>query len=134
MAEKVKVEIGSAIPMEKVETMEIKGRDAIAGLPKAVVVSSSEITEAIQPYLLEMVNAIKGVLEATPPELSSDIVDKGMVLTGGTSMLRNLDRLFSVETGVPAHVAEEPLLCVVKGTGMALENLDTFKKNITARK
>ncbi|NTV30774.1 rod shape-determining protein [candidate division WWE3 bacterium] len=133
MAEHVKVTIGSALPLQELKTIEVKGRDAIAGLPKTIVISSSEVTEALQPYLNEMLAAVKTVLEETPPELSSDIVDKGMVLSGGTSMLKNLDRLFTQETGVPAHVAEDPLLCVVKGTGIAIENLDRFKRNITGR-
>ena len=133
MAEYVKTKIGSALPLQEVKTVEVKGRDAIAGLPKAVVISSSEVTDAIQPYLNEMLTAVKSVLEETPPELASDIVDRGMVLSGGTSMLKNLDRFFTQETGVPSHVAEDPLLCVVKGTGVAIENLDRFKRNISSR-
>lgn len=133
MAEKVKIEIGSALPLQEIKKVEVKGRDAIAGLPKTIVISSSEVTEAMQRYLSEMVNAIKAVLEETPPELSSDIVDKGIVMSGGTSMLRNLDRLVVEETGVPAHVAEDPLQCVVKGAGIAIENLDRFRRNISSR-
>lgn len=133
MAENIKIEIGSALPLEKVLATEIRGRDAVAGLPKTVSITSTEITEAIAGVLSDMISAIKAVLEETPPELSSDIVDKGMILAGGTSLLRNLDRLITEETGVPAHVAEDPITCVVKGTGVAIENLDKFKRNITRR-
>lgn len=133
MAEQVKITIGSALPLEEHRVMEVKGRDAIAGLPKTVMISSSEITEAISPYLNEMLSAIKTVLENTPPELSSDIADKGLIMSGGTSMLQNLDRYFSKYTGVPAYLAEDPLLCVVKGTGIAIENLDKFKRNVGGR-
>lgn len=133
MAEKIKLAIGSALPLQKIKSVEVKGRDAIAGLPKTVTISSSEVTEAIQRQLNEMVDAIKAVLEETPPELASDIVDKGMIMTGGTSLLKNLDRFITQETGVPAHVANEPLTCVVKGTGIALENLDKFKRNVTSQ-
>ncbi len=133
MAEKVKIEIGSALPFQEIKSIEVKGRDAIAGLPKTVLVSSSEITEAMGRHLTEMLSTIKSVLEETPPELASDIADKGIVLSGGTSLLKNIDRYISEGTGVPAHVAEDPLLCVAKGTGIAIENLDRFKRNITSR-
>jgi len=113
--------------------MEVKGRDNVTGLPKAVVITSTEVTEAIRPILLQIVGAAKGVLEETPPELSSDIIDKGIVMSGGTSLLRNVDRLMTELTGVPCHVTEDPLLCVVRGTGIALENLDLYKKSIVKR-
>lgn len=132
-AEEVKIEIGSALLLEENLTMEVKGRDWAAGLPKTVTVSSHDITEAIQGPLAEIIRAVRGVLEQTPPELSSDVIDKGMVLTGGTSLLRNFDRLLTEATGVSAHVADEPLLCVVKGAGIAVENLDVFSKSIRAR-
>lgn len=132
MAEQIKIEVGSALPLQEIKSMEVKGRDAVAGLPKTITVSSSEVTEALQRYLGEMLSAVKSVLEETPPELSSDIADKGMVLSGGTAMLRNLDRFLTQETGVPAHIAEDPLLCVAKGTGVALENLDRFKRNVSS--
>ena len=105
----------------------------MTGLPKAVPVTSNEVTESIRPVLIQIVGAAKGVLEETPPELASDIIDKGIVMSGGTSLLRNLDRLMTDLTGVPCHVAEEPLLCVVRGTGVAIENLDLYKKSITKR-
>jgi len=132
-AEDVKLRIGSAVILQTEEAMEVKGRDNITGLPRAVVVTSSEITEAIRPILLQIVGAAKGVLEETPPELSSDIIDKGIVMSGGTSLLRNLDKLMTDLTGVPCHVAEDPLLCVVRGTGIALENLDLYKKSIVRK-
>jgi len=120
-AEKVKFEIGSALEMEKPLKMEVRGRDIGAGVPKAVLVNSNDIAQAVKMPLRKIIQSIKGVLEQTPPELSADIIDRGMVMSGGTAMLRNLDRLISKATGVPAHVANEPLFCVVKGTGMALE-------------
>lgn len=132
-AEDVKIKIGSATILPKEEILEVKGRDYVTGLPRAVNVSSTEVTEAIRPVLMQIVGAAKGVLEETPPELASDIIDKGIVMSGGTSTLRNLDRLMTELTGVPCHVAEEPLLCVVRGTGIAIENLDLYKKSVTRR-
>ncbi len=129
-AEEVKIRIGSAILLPQEEKMEVKGRDSVTGLPKAILISSTEVTEAIRAPLLAIVGAAKGVLEETPPELSSDIIDKGIVMSGGTSMLRNFDRMMTELTGVPCHVAEDPLLCVVRGTGIAIENLDLYKKSI----
>ena len=132
-AEDVKLKIGSGIVLPQEESMEVKGRDNVTGLPKAVTITSTEVTEAIRPTLLQIVGAAKGVLEETPPELSSDIIDKGIVMSGGTSLLRNVDRLMTELTGVPCHVSEDPLLCVVRGTGIALENLDLYKKSIVKR-
>lgn len=132
-AEDVKITIGSAIILQKEEAMEVKGRDTVSGLPRAVTVSSTEVTEAIRPVLVQIVGAAKGVLEETPPELSSDIIDKGIVMSGGTSTLRNFDKFMTEMTGVPCHVAEEPLMCVAQGTGVALENLDLYKKSITKK-
>ncbi len=132
-AEDVKIKVGSATILDREEQMEVKGRDSVTGLPKAVTIYSTEITEAIRPVLLQIVGAAKGVLEETPPELASDIIDKGIVMSGGTSTLRNFDRLMTELTGVPCHVAEEPLLCVVRGTGVAIENLDLYKKSIVKR-
>ena len=132
-AEDVKLRIGSATVISPEEAMEVKGRDYVSGLPRAVAVSSTEITEAIRPVLLQIIGAAKGVLEDTPPELASDIIDKGIMMSGGTSTLRNFDRLMTELTGVPCHVAEEPLLCVVRGTGVAIENLDLYKRSVTRR-
>lgn len=132
-AEEVKLRMGSATVLHPEETMEVKGRDFVTGLPRSVTVTSTEITEAIRSVLLQIVGAAKGVLEETPPELASDIIDKGIIMSGGTSLLRNFDRLMTELIGVPCHVAEEPLLCVVRGTGIAIENLDLYKKSVTRR-
>lgn len=132
-AEDVKIRIGSALPLKEELKMEVKGRDWAAGLPRTVKIFSTGVTEAIQGPLNEITRAIREVLEQTPPELSSDVIDKGMVLTGGTALLRNFDKLLTEATGVPAHVADDPLLCVVKGAGIAVENLDVFRKSITRR-
>jgi len=132
-AEDVKIRLGSATVLAPEETMEVKGREVVTGLPRAITVTSTEITEAIRAVLLQIVGVAKGVLEVTPPELASDIIDKGIVMSGGTSMLRNLDRFMTELTGVPCHVAEEPLLCVVRGTGVAIENLDLYKKSVTRK-
>ncbi len=129
-AEEIKINIGSAMLVDEEESIEIKGRDMIQGLPRSISVSTNEVVEAIQDELREIVRAVKTVLQDTPPELSSDIIDKGMVLTGGSSLLRNLDRMISQAVGVPAYVAEDAILCVAKGTGIALENLDSYKKSI----
>ncbi len=131
MAEEVKVEVGSALPLDKALSVEVKGRDAIDGLPKTVSITSTEVTKAISYNLSQLVGAIKSVLEETPPELSSDIVDKGIVMSGGTSQLRNIDSLISREIGVPVHLADKPLHCVVRGAGIAIENLDKYKRNVT---
>jgi rod shape-determining protein MreB len=132
-AEEIKLKIGSAMPLAKEETAEVKGRDSIMGLPKVISLSSTEVTEAIRPVLSQIIGTIKSVLEETPPELASDIIDKGIVLSGGTSLLRGFDKLVTSEIGVPAHVAEEPMLCVVKGTGVVLENFELYKRAITQK-
>lgn len=127
-AEAVKLKIGSAIKLPRTEEMNVKGRDVISGLPQTVVLSSDDINKALLKPLTQIINVVKAVLEETPPELSSDIIDKGIVMSGGTSTLRNLDALLTREIGVPAFVAEDPLLCVVKGTGKALENVDLYRR------
>ncbi len=132
-SEDVKKTIGSAYPLAKEESFEVRGRDFITGLPKTVVVNSTEISGAIQSPLSQIVSAIKSVLEQTPPELSSDIIDKGFVLSGGSSQLRSIDSFISQATSVPAHVTDEPLLCVVKGAAIAMENFDLFTKSLTKR-
>lgn len=132
-AEEVKLKIGSAIALPKEKKMEVKGRDSIMGLPKVIELTSTEVTEAIRPTLNQIIRAVKAVLEETPPELASDIIDKGIVMSGGTSLLRHLDKLMTQEVGVPAHVAEKAILCVVKGTGMALENIEKYKKSIVKK-
>lgn len=132
-AEEIKIKIGSALPLSKNEMVEVKGRDSLLGLPKIISVSANEITEAIRPTLNFIIAMVKEVLEETAPELASDIIDKGIVMTGGTSLLRNFDKLLTSELGVSCHVAEEPLLCVVKGTGIALENIDLYKRSVTRK-
>ena len=133
-AEEIKIPIGSALALSEEEVMEIKGRDMLTGLPKPVTVSTNEVVQAIAEELVEIAKAVKTVLQETPPELASDIIDKGMVITGGTALLRNLDQFISQAVGVPCYVAEEPLLCVAKGTGVALDNLDSYKKSILSAK
>ncbi len=133
-AEDIKITIGSALALPEEEVMEIKGRDNVSGLPKTVTLSTNEVVEAIQEEIKEMVRAVKTVLQDTPPELASDIIDKGMIMTGGTAQLRNLDHYISQAVGVPCYVAEEPLLCVAKGTGVALDHLDSYKKSIISIK
>lgn len=122
-AETVKVRIGSAIKTEKPKKMEVKGRDVGSGMPKSVTVDSNDIAVALKNPLVKIINGIKSVLENTPPELSADIIDRGMVISGGTAQLENLDKLLSKATGVPAHVADDPMFCVARGTGIALEML-----------
>lgn len=133
-AEEVKIEIGSAMYLEQPLKKDVKGRDLVSGLPKVIEMTSDDITEAIKNELEGIVSAVKNVLHKTPPELSADVMDKGMVLSGGTSLLRNMDKLLSQATGVPAYVADEALLCVAKGTGIALDNLDAYKRSILATK
>lgn len=133
-AEEIKITIGSALGLNEEEVMEVKGRDMISGLPKTVTVTTNEVVQAISDDLTEIARAVKNVLQETPPELASDIIDKGMVMTGGTALLRNLEHYISQSVGVPCFLAEEPLLCVAKGTGVALDNLDSYKKSILSAK
>lgn len=131
-AEEIKIKIGSALPSEKETSIEIRGRDLVHGLPKTIQVKTNEIVDAISEELKEIVKAVRSVLQETPPELAADIIDKGMVLTGGSSLLRNLDKYIGQSTGVPAYVADDAILCVAKGTGVALDNLEAYKKSILA--
>ncbi len=135
MAEDVKIKIGSAIRLKpsEIQKMEVRGRDVFSGLPRSVEINSEDVTDAIYDVTQKIVGAVKGVLEQIPPELASDIIDKGIVMSGGTSLLRNLDRLLTNSLGVPAALAENPLLCVALGTGMALENLDLYKRSVSKR-
>jgi rod shape-determining protein MreB len=133
-AEDIKTQIGSAVPLEQELTMTIKGRDFIAGLPRSVSISTNEIVRAIDRELREMIKAIKDVLQETPPELSADIIDRGIIMTGGSSQLRNLPELVYRRTGVKAVLADDALYCVVKGTGVALEHLETYKKSIITKR
>lgn len=134
-AEEVKIKIGSAIKVsaKKNKRKEIKGRDSITGLPRKIEISTNEVSEAIRHPLNQIVNMVKSVLEEIPPELASDIIDKGIVMTGGTSLLNRFDKFLTKETGVPCHVVEEPMLAVTKGIGIALENLELYKRSITKR-
>lgn len=132
-AEEIKIKIGTATAIAKEESMEISGRDLVFGLPRSIAVTSTDISEGIRNTLLSIIGAVKAVLEDTPPELAADIIDKGIVMSGGTSLLRNFDRLMTQETGVPAHVAEDALFCVVRGTGLVLENIELWKRSITTR-
>ena len=134
-AEEIKIGIGSAVPIDD-ESMkkQIKGRDLITGLPKLIEIQSQEVTAAIADELDEIIRAVKGVLHDTPPELAADIMDLGIVMSGGGSLLRNIDQLVFRETGVPAYVAEDSMLCVAKGTGIALEHLEVYKRSIMSKR
>jgi len=135
-AEEIKITIGNAFLDDKKteeKKMEIRGRDSISGLPRSIELTESSINEAILPVLSDIINGVKGVLEQTPPELASDIIDKGVIMAGGTSLLLNLDKLMTKITGVPCHIAEDPLLCVVRGTGVALENIELYKRSIAKK-
>ena len=133
-AEEVKMSIGSAIPIEDELSYVIKGRDFLTGLPRSVEVRTNEIVRAIDSELKEIVRAIKTVFQDTPPELSADVIDQGITLTGGSSQLRNLSELIQRRTGVKAYVADEAIYCVAKGTGIALEHLDVYKKSIISKR
>ncbi len=146
MAENIKITIGDAMGSQSSDksesrkliadsslSMEVRGRDAITGLPRIIQLTRAEVTTAIAPVLHLVINAIKSVLEETPPELAADIIDKGIVMAGGTSLLRNFDKLVTQMTGVPAHIADEPLLCVVRGTGVAIENIELYKRSISKK-
>lgn len=133
-AEGLKIKIGSAVKLAKEEKMEISGRDLVFGLPRSIIVTSNEVTEAIRTPLMQIIGAVKGVLEDTPPELAADIIDKGIVMSGGTSLLQNFDKLLTEETGVPAHVAEDALFCVVRGTGVVMENIELWKRSVMTRR
>ena len=129
-SEELKISIGSALPLAKPLSMDVRGRDVITGLPRTITVTSDDITEAIQTELHDLIDAVKSVLQETPPELAADVIEKGMVLSGGSGQLRNLDELLSRATDVPTYVAEDSLLNVVRGTGIALENLESYKRSI----
>lgn len=150
-AEEIKIEMGTALvedpsaasskggqagqgKKDAIEKkMEVRGRDSVTGLPRTIELTQDQINDAITPVLMEIVQGVKGVLEKTPPELASDIIDKGIVMSGGTSLLHNFDKLMTKHTGVPCHVAEDALLCVVRGTGVALENIELYKRSISKK-
>lgn len=129
-AEEVKIAIGTAMPLEEDMTMEVRGRDEVAGLPRTIQISANEVSDAITEPLEAIIGAVRAVLEETPPELSSDIIDKGMILTGGGAMLRNLPELLTEVTGVPCYVADDPISCVAIGTGLALEHMDILRDSL----
>jgi len=129
-AEEIKIKIGSAQSLKKELKMEASGSNTISGLPESIMLSSEEVVSAIKGPLLEIINAVKDVLQKTPPELASDVMDKGIILTGGGAQLRNLDALLTKVTGVPCEVANNPTECVVKGSGIAIENLESFKRSV----
>ena len=133
-AEDIKMKIGTALIEKDEKYLEVRGRDLALGLPRTIKVSSNEISVAIYEVLSEIIQVIKIVLRDTPPELSADIMDKGMIVSGGGALLRNIDQLIAQSTGVPCFIAEEPLLCVAKGTGAVLENLEVYKKSIMSKK
>ncbi len=133
-SEDIKINIGSALPMEEPLTMEVRGRDMVTGLPRTITMTTNDVVEAISTPLEGIIEAVKEVLHNTPPELAADIIDKGIILSGGSSLLRNVDQLVSKATGVPAYVADDALFCVAKGTGIALENLESYKRSILGSK
>jgi rod shape-determining protein MreB len=133
-AEEVKIQIGSALHNAERGNMEVRGRDLVEGLPKTIEITNKEVVDAISTELREIIKAIKAVLQETPPELSADIINRGMILSGGGALLNKMDELVTKATGVPAYIADEALLCVVKGTGVALENLDVYKRSIMSKR
>jgi len=133
-AEEVKIKIGTAVPEKKERIIEIRGRDLMSGMPKSVKVTSNEVSQAIEDVLADIVQGVKAVLRDTPPELASDIMDKGMIISGGGALLRNLDQLIAKATGVPCFLADDAFFCVAKGTGAVLENLEAYKKSVMSKK
>ncbi len=133
-AEEVKIKIGTALPEKEENKMGIRGRDLVMGLPKNIIISSNEVAEAISETLDEIVKTIRQVLRETPPELSADIMDKGMIISGGGALLKNIDILISQSTGVPCFIADKPLLCVAEGTGAVLDNIEHYKRSIMIKK
>ncbi|MDQ4106179.1 MAG: rod shape-determining protein, partial [Actinomycetota bacterium] len=131
-AEQLKLELGSAFPLEEEESAEIRGRDLISGLPKTIVITSEEIREAISVPVEAIVAAVKDTLDRTPPELASDIMDRGMVLAGGGALLRFLDERLRRETGIPVHIADDPLMCVALGSGRSLEEIDLYRSVLSS--
>ncbi len=129
-AEDIKIKIGAILPLDKELTMEISGSNAISGLPESIIVNTNDIVNAVKEAMTEIIGAVKVVLQNTPPELAADIMDKGIVMTGGSSYFRNIDAYFTKVTGVPCQVADDPELCVVRGTGIAVEHLDEYKRSM----
>ncbi|MFH1836483.1 MAG: rod shape-determining protein, partial [Candidatus Omnitrophota bacterium] len=132
-AEEIKITIGSGYPMDEEMTMEVRGRDLVAGLPKRITISSEEVREALAEPIAQIIEAVRITLERTPPELSADLIEKGLILAGGGALLRGLDKLVSEETGLPVHIADDPLTAVVLGTGKVLSELKYLKRLTVAR-
>lgn len=134
-AEQIKIQIGSAapVPEDDEQTMEVRGRDMVAEMPKTITISTNEVVRAVQNEIAEIIQAVKAVLQKTPPELSADVIDRGMVMTGGGALLKNLDVVITQATSVPCHLAEDPLFCVVRGTGIAVDNLESYKRAVAVR-
>lgn len=142
-SEQIKIEIGNALLPEDLKAarqntkderkMEIRGRDSVTGLPRTLELLESQVSQAIRPVLMDIIQGVKTVLEGTPPELASDIIDKGAVMSGGTSLIYNFDKLMTQVTGVPCHIADDALLCVVRGTGVAMENIELYKRSISRK-
>lgn len=130
--EEVKINIGTAMPLENPEEMDIRGRDLVSGLPKNITINSNQVCEALNEPVTNILDAVRNTLERTPPELAADIMDRGVVMTGGSSLLRNLDRIMSRDTGMPVYVSDDALSCVALGTGLAVENVDVYKKGFMA--
>jgi len=133
-SEDIKINIGAALPMDEPLIMEVRGRDMITGLPRTITMTTNDVVEAINNPLEGIIETVKEVLHNTPPELAADVIDKGIILSGGTSLLRNIDQLISKAIGVPAYVSDDALFCVAKGTGIALENLESYKRSILGQK
>ena len=133
-AEEIKITVGSAVAMTEEGKMPVRGRDFLTGLPRTIEISTNQVVSAIDNELRQIIKAIRDVFQETPPELAADIIDRGIIMTGGTSQLSNLPELVYRKTGVKAFLAEDALFCVVKGTGMALEHLDTYKKSIITKR
>ncbi|OGN20027.1 MAG: rod shape-determining protein [Candidatus Yanofskybacteria bacterium RIFCSPLOWO2_02_FULL_45_10] len=133
-AELIKIAIGSAVKQSTEEKISVRGRDLASGYPKTIELGSNDVTEAIQEQLREIIQTVRNVLQDTPPELCSDIIDKGIMISGGGALLKNIDTLVTRITGVPCHIADEPLLCVAKGAGVVLNNLDVYKKNVMTKR
>ena len=131
-AEEVKIKIGSALPLEEELSVEVRGRDQVSGLPKTIGLTSGEVTEAIAEPLNAIVGVVRGVLEKTPPELAADVIDRGIVMTGGGALLRGFHQLLTKETGVPCYVADNPIACVALGAGKALESYEVIRRSLPA--
>ncbi len=133
-AEQAKIEIGAALPSKEKLEFQLRGRDLISGLPKDIVINSNEIAEALNPHLMDIVSSVQGVFNVTPPELVADIMDKGIILSGGGAQLRHIDEFFKRTLGVSSFVADEPLFCVAKGTGLILSHLDVYKRTLMSKR